>query len=57
MIMSFLKVPRETKEIVTRDYLVSNEEFVIKEVQKGLLKTTPEVSDKDIFNYYNFLHN
>ena len=53
MIMSFLNVPRETKEIVTRDYLVSNEEFVIKEVRKGLLKTTPEVSDKDIFNYYN----
>ena len=51
--MNGIKVPRETKEISTRDYLVSNEEFVVKEIKKGLLKTTPEVSDKDIFNYYN----
>ena len=51
--MSGIKVPRETKEISTRDYLVSNQEFVVKEIKKGLLKTTPQVSDKDIFNYYN----
>ena len=46
MIMSFLNVPRETKEIVTRDYLVSNEEFVIKEVRKGLLKPLPKFQTK-----------
>jgi hypothetical protein len=39
--MNGIKVPRETKEISTRDYLVSNEEFVVKEIKKGLLKTTP----------------
>ena len=31
-------VPRETKQIETKDYLVSNEHFILKEFEKGLLK-------------------
>ena len=37
-------VPRETKQIETKDYLVSNEHFILKEFEKGLLKTTPNIS-------------
>ena len=46
-------VPRETKQIETKDYLISNERFVIKEVKNGLLKTTPNISDSEIYKYYS----
>ena len=46
-------VPRETKQIETKDYLISNERFVIKEVRSGLLKTTPNISDSEIYKYYS----
>ena len=51
--MSLPDVPRETKHIETNDYLVSNERFVIKEVKNGLLKTTPNISDSEIYKYYS----
>ena len=51
--MSAPNVPRETKQIETKDYLVSNEHFVLKEFQKGLLKTTPSISDSEIHKYYS----
>ena len=46
-------VPRETKQIETKDYLISNKRFVIKEVKNGLLKTTPNISDSEIYKYYS----
>ncbi len=46
-------VPRETKQIETKDYLISNKRFVIKEVKNGLLKTTPNISDYEIYKYYS----
>ena len=46
-------VPRETKQIETKDYLVSNEHFILKEFEKGLLKTTPNISDSEIYKYYS----
>ena len=46
-------VPRETKQIETKDYLVSNEHFILKELEKGLLKTTPNISDSEIYKYYS----
>lgn len=46
-------VPRETKQIITKDFLVSNKEFVVEEIEKGLLETRPIISDTDISKYYN----
>ena len=51
--MSTPNVPRETKQIETKDYLISNQPFVIKEVKNGLLKTTPSISDSEIYKYYS----
>ena len=51
--MSTPNVPRETKQIETKDYLISNQRFVIKEVKNGLLKTTPSISDSEIYKYYS----
>ena len=46
--MGLLGVSRETKQIVSKDFLVSKKEFHIKEVEKGLLKTTPQISDSNL---------
>ena len=32
---------------------MSNEHFILKEFEKGLLKTTPNVSDSEIYKYYS----
>lgn len=50
--MGLLDVSRETKQIISRDFLVSKKEFLLKEVEKGLLKTTPKISDSKIHEYY-----
>jgi len=39
--MESRNVPRETKQIRTKDFLVSNKEFVVEEIEKGLLETRP----------------
>ena len=46
--MNNLNVPRETKQITTKDFLVSKEEFLVDEIEKGLLRTLPVISDEDI---------
>ena len=51
--MGSQNVPRETKQIITKDFLVSNKEFVVEEIEKGLLETRPIISDTDISKYYN----
>ena len=45
--MGSQNVPRETKQIITKDFLVSNKEFVVEEIEKGLLETRPIISDTD----------
>ena len=51
--MNNLNVPRETKQITTKDFLVSKEEFLVDEIEKGLLRTLPVISDEDISKYYD----
>ena len=46
-------VPRETKQTTTKDFLVSKEEFLLDEIEKGLLRTLPVISDEDISKYYD----
>ena len=51
--MGSQNVPRETKQIITKDFLVSNKEFVVEEIEKGVLETRPKISDTEISKYYN----